>query len=66
MPVLRREGVPEAVAQQMIDDRQHLVATGDRELATGHEGGLHIDDAEDIGAQIQFQPGHGSDVLDWQ
>jgi hypothetical protein len=60
MPVLRGEGVPEGLLQQAVDHRHHGIAIGHRQLAAGHEGGLDIGDAENVGVRIDHDAGHAA------
>ena len=52
MPVLRREGELERMLQQPVDRCHDGVAVGDGKLAAGHEGRLHVDQAEYVGCGI--------------
>jgi hypothetical protein len=53
MPVLGCEGVGEGFGQQPVDQRDDGAAVGDRKLAAGHEGRLHIGRAEDVGGGVE-------------
>jgi hypothetical protein len=57
VPILRREGMGERPGEQAVDDRNHRLAIGDGKFAAGHERGLHVHDAQDVGRGIDRDHG---------
>ena len=58
MPVLRGEGVAERAGEQAADRGHHRIAVRHRQLAAGHESGLHVDQAENVVLRIDGDAGH--------
>ena len=57
VPILGREGVGDGPGEQAVDRRHDGLAVGHGKLASGHERGLHVHDAQDVGRGID--PDHG-------